>query len=63
MNTSLYETARQNRTAALETLRLKKQVSQSEGQVLCLRSMREKMATKPVFRSVRVYRFEERRAA
>jgi hypothetical protein len=63
MNTSLYETARQNRTAALETLRLKKQVNQSEGQVLCLRSMREKMAAKPVFRSVRVYRFEERRAA
>mgnify|MGYP001386887199 CR=1 FL=1 len=63
MNTSILETARNNRIEALEKLRAKKLISQASGQVLSLQTMRDKMADKPVFRSVRVHRFEGRLAA
>lgn len=63
MNNSLLETARRNRTAALEGLRIKKRVQDYTGQILCLKTMRDKMETKPLFTTVRVHRFEERRAA
>lgn len=63
MNNSLLETARRNRTAALENLRIKKRVKEYAGQVLCLQTMRDKIEPKPLFTTVRAHRFEERRAA
>lgn len=63
MNISLLQTARRNRTSALENLRIKKLVKDYAGQVLCLKTMRENMEAKPLFTTVRVHRFEERRAA
>lgn len=63
MNNSLVETARSNRIAAIEYLRIKKQVKQSEGQMICLNTIRDQRETKPIFRTARVQRFEERLAA
>lgn len=63
MNTSLLETARSNRIAALEYLRIKKLATANAGQMYCLQTMREKMEAKPIFRTVRVHRLEEQLAA
>lgn len=49
MNASLIKTARDNRIAALAYLQDKKQRKAGGGQVLCLKTMRERLQPKPVF--------------
>ena len=63
MTTSLLETARSNRIAALAYLQTKKAGRAETGEVLCLTTMREKLRQKPIFLTRRIHRFEERVAA
>lgn len=63
MNAPLIQTARNNRLAALAYLQAKKERSMTSGEVVCLKTMREKLQPKPVFLTRRVDTIDIRIAA
>lgn len=63
MNAPLIHTARANRLAALAYLEEKKARSMATGEVVCLKTMREKLQPKPVFLTRRAETIDIRIAA